>query len=442
MASNKNTMPRRSALALGAATAATVWVGRSPRAQPAGTVKVALLAPMSGPWARQGQLMKLGAEMAVDDVNAAGGVKALNGMKMELVIYDAGDSTEKAKNAAQRMVAQHPDLCGGTGAWLSSFTLAVTEITERAEIPWLTLSYSDQITARGYRYIFQMAPTADEQSTKALPTLLDLAQRATGKRPAEVGLVSDNTASGVSFMKPMRATELAKNGVRAVVDEVYTPPLSDASSIVQHVRSSRPQFILMTSSNVPDNKLLLDKFAEYELGSDKLPKIGNGGATGAPELGTPELGTIVGADIINGYMGIVANWGGRGQEALAKRFIERTKEPVAEPGLDHDLCRHHDPQGGCRAVHLERPEEDGRRDARLRPARRPGAPFARRPSSVRRKRAPRRRRAGHHPVAGRQGRRRLSTLGRDSRTDLVQGLGGRADRPDARRPLPEPFRAH
>jgi len=322
MASNKNTMPRRSALALGAAAAATVWGGRSPCAQPAGTVKVALLAPMSGPWARQGQLMKLGAEMAVDDVNAAGGVKALNGMKMELVIYDAGDSTEKAKNAAQRMVAQHPDLCGGTGAWLSSFTLAVTEITERAEIPWLTLSYSDQITARGYRYVFQMAPTADEQSTKALPTLLDLAQRATGKRPAEVGLVSDNTASGVSFMKPMRATELAKNGVRAVVDEVYTPPLSDASSIVQHVRSSRPQFILMTSSNVPDNKLLLDKFAEYKLGSDKLPKIGNGGATGAPELGT-----IVGADIINGYMGIVANWGGRGQEALAKRFIERTKEP-------------------------------------------------------------------------------------------------------------------
>jgi len=102
--------------------------------------------------------------------------------------------------------------------------------------------------------------------------------------------------------------------------------LSDASSIVQHVRSSRPQFILMTSSNVPDNKLLLDKFAEYELGSDKLPKIGSGGATGAPELGTPELGTIVGADIINGYMGIVANWGGHGQEALAKRFIERTKE--------------------------------------------------------------------------------------------------------------------
>jgi len=322
----KNTLPRRSALALGAAAGVTALAGRHAEAQASteagGTMKVALLAPMSGPWARQGQLMKLGADMAIDDVNAAGGIKALGGMMMELVVYDAGDTTEKAKNAAQRMVAQHPDLSGGTGAWLSSFTLAVTEITERAEIPWLTLSYSDQITGRDYRYIFQMAPTADEQSTKALPTLIELAQRTTGKKPTEIGLVSDNTASGVSFMKPIRATELARNGLKAVVDEVYTPPLSDASSIVQHVRSSRPQFILMTSSNVPDNKLLLDKFAEYKLGAERLPKIGNGGATGAPELGQ-----IVGTEIINGYMGIVANWGGKGQELLAKRFTDRTKEP-------------------------------------------------------------------------------------------------------------------
>ena len=51
--------------------------------------------------------------------------------------------------AAQRLVAQEPDVVGGTGAWLSSFTLAITEVTERAKLPWLTLSYSDVITERG-----------------------------------------------------------------------------------------------------------------------------------------------------------------------------------------------------------------------------------------------------------------------------------------------------
>src|SRR6516164_2534719 len=71
----------------------------------------------------------------------------------------------EAKNAAQRLVAQEPDVVGGIGCWLSSFTLAVTEVTERAELPWLTLSYSDLITGRGFKYIFQSSPTADAQST-------------------------------------------------------------------------------------------------------------------------------------------------------------------------------------------------------------------------------------------------------------------------------------
>ncbi len=91
-----------------------------------------MIAPLSGPWARQGQLLKMGAEMAIDDINAAGGIKALGGAKLEIVYADAGDSTEKAKNAAQRLLSDQPELAGGFGAWLSSFTLAVTEVTERA----------------------------------------------------------------------------------------------------------------------------------------------------------------------------------------------------------------------------------------------------------------------------------------------------------------------
>ena len=119
-------------------------------------VKIAVIVPLSGPWARQGTLVKYGAETAVNEINAAGGIKALGGAKLELVAIDAGDSAEKAKNAAQRLVAQEPDVVGGMGAWLSTFTLAVTEVTERAQIPWLTLSYSDTITDRGFKYVFQI----------------------------------------------------------------------------------------------------------------------------------------------------------------------------------------------------------------------------------------------------------------------------------------------
>src|SRR4030095_849702 len=147
------------------------------------------------PWARQGILKQMGAELAVEDVNSSGGIKALGGAKIKLIAYDTGNGAQKAKNAAQRLVAQEPDVVGGMGSWLSSFTLAVTEVTERAEIPWLTLSYSDAITDRGFKYVFQSSPTASWQSTNALPTILELGKAATGKVPTTAGIIGDNTAS-------------------------------------------------------------------------------------------------------------------------------------------------------------------------------------------------------------------------------------------------------
>ena len=114
------------------------------RAQVPAEVKVGLIVPFSGPWARQGDLMLKGARDGRSTTSTRpGGIKALGGAKMKLVVIDAGDNIEKAKNAAQRMVAQEADVIGCTGAWLSSFTLAVTEVTERAQLPVLTLSYSD-----------------------------------------------------------------------------------------------------------------------------------------------------------------------------------------------------------------------------------------------------------------------------------------------------------
>jgi len=68
---------------------------------------------------------------AVAEINASGGIRSMGGAKLKLLEYDTGDSAEKAKDAAQRLLAQEPDVVGGFGCWLSTFTLAVTEVTER-----------------------------------------------------------------------------------------------------------------------------------------------------------------------------------------------------------------------------------------------------------------------------------------------------------------------
>src|SRR4030081_3636313 len=80
-------------------------------------VEVGLIAPMSGPYARQGQVMKMAADMAIETINQQGGIKSMGGAKLKLEVFDAGDSVEKAKNAAQRMVADSPNLVVATGAY-------------------------------------------------------------------------------------------------------------------------------------------------------------------------------------------------------------------------------------------------------------------------------------------------------------------------------------
>jgi branched-chain amino acid transport system substrate-binding protein len=309
--------------ALGAATLASssVMPWRMLRAQ-GKTVKVACIAPFSGPWARTGTLIRMGAEMAVEEINQKGGIKALGGAKMELVAIDAGDSTEKAKNAAQRLVAQEPDVIGGTGAWLSSFTLAVTEVTERAQIPWLTLSYADSITDRGFKFVFQTSATGSKQAVDQLPTIIDLARKATGKAPATAGIIGDNAASPVAVLKPMREGGLAKAGIKILMDETYTPPLADATPLIQKVRSTRPDFLLFVSTNVSDLKLGLDKMNEFRLGKGVIPTIGNGAANGAPEVLK-----LMGAELLEGYMFSVADWGMKGQETIIEAFKKKFNEP-------------------------------------------------------------------------------------------------------------------
>jgi branched-chain amino acid transport system substrate-binding protein len=286
-------------------------------------IKVGLVVPLSGPWARQGGVMRAAAELAVTQTNASGGIQAHGGRPLELVVFDTGDSVERAKNAAQRMIAEEPDMVGATGAYLSSFTLAVTEVTERAQVPLLTLSYSDLITSRGYDYVFQTSATGAYQSENALPLLLDLAESASGKRPETIGIVMDNTAASVAFVGPIvDGNALAENNLELVVNEVFTPPLANATSLIQRVRSRRPDLLLLLPTAISDSKLLLEKMNEFGLGRGRIPTISNGAA-----MGSPDLAANMPSALLEGVMSIVANWSTSGQEQMIDEYMAFSGEP-------------------------------------------------------------------------------------------------------------------
>ena len=317
-------LTRRQALgtaAIGAASIALPKIGFGQGRE----VKVALIAPLSGPWARSGQLMKIGADMAVQDINKQGGVKIDGGLKMRLISADAGDSVDRAKNTAQRLVAEQPDIVAGTGAWLSSFTLAVTEVTERAKLPWITLSYADGITARGFRYLIQTNAISSEQANKAMPTVLDVAEQATGQRPKTVAIITDSSATPQAFTDPLRHGGFEKLGVKIISDQTYTAPLSDATGLVQTLRTLRPRpdFLLFYSTNTPDATLVLQKLHEFGMPGTKLPVI----APGAVHLGAPEMLKNVDPSLLEGTILVVANWTSKRQADILPDLVKRSGEP-------------------------------------------------------------------------------------------------------------------
>ncbi len=314
---NKGRLTRRSVLA-GMAVGLAAPRAFAQQAE----IKVGLLVPISGMYARPGTVMREGAEMAIDHINAAGGVTALGGAKLKLIVFDSGDSVEKAKNAAQRMVAQEPDLVAASGAYLSSFTLAVTEVTERASLPVLTLSYSDLITERGFKFVFQTSATAKSQAEQALPQILQLANAASGAPPKTVAIITDNTGASVASVKPMREGLLAKNGLQLVVDETFTPPLADATSLVQRVRSAKPDLLFFLPTVISDAKLMLEKMNEFGLGQGRIPTISFGIAVAEPDM----LQTVS-ADLLQGVLTCVGSWGSKGDEALMAELKTRYNEP-------------------------------------------------------------------------------------------------------------------
>jgi branched-chain amino acid transport system substrate-binding protein len=308
-------------MSLAAAIAVSAPLGSLAYGQ-APEVKIALIAPMSGGMARQGELMRLGAQLAIEDINGKGGIAALKGAKLKLVVEDAGDKVETAKNAAQRLVANEPDVVAGTGSWSSSLTLAVTEVTERARLPWVTLSYADQITDRGFKYLVQTVPVASSLALSSMPTVLDMAKKAAGKPLTTVAIISDSTAASQAFVKPLREGGFEKLGVKVVVDEIFTPPLSDATTLVQKLRSARPNFLLFYSTSFPDAKLVLTKMNEFGLSKGRLPVVSVG-----VQFASPEMLKATGAEVLEGLTVVAPNWTSKSQADILPGLTKRSGEP-------------------------------------------------------------------------------------------------------------------
>lgn len=316
----KTPIARRTALTMMMAAATGALVQNAGAQSPA-TIKIGTVVPLSGPFAAIGLNIKAGAEFAIEDINAAGGIKALGGAKLELVAADAEDSVEKAKNAAQRLLAQEPNLVGGLGDALSGMTLGVTELTERAELPWLTQTFADALTERGFKFLFEMVPVASMQGQLTLPTVLELA-KLTGSAPKTVAVVADTNQAIQIMVKTWREGGFDKAGLKVLSEKSYTPPIADATELISGLRRNKPDVLFLMPASLPDLNLMLNKLTELGLGRDVLPTF----AVAGPSA-TPELLNLAGAKNLENFFSINSNWPAKRHQELVARFKARTGRP-------------------------------------------------------------------------------------------------------------------
>jgi branched-chain amino acid transport system substrate-binding protein len=220
-----------------------------------GTVNVAVVQALTGPGAVDGQVNLEGTELAAANINAAGGIKSLGGAKIHIISEDAGATTDTAVSATQLALSKG-NVSIGIGAELSSQTLAMEPIWTRAKVPWVAGSVADAITAQGSQYTFrESASTATEN--QIIPKLLVEALKSSGLPAGRVAFAADNTAAPTANIAGLKQSFPAA-GAQVVFSQQWTPPLADAVSLAEKIKTANPA-IIYTGATATDDIINMRK---------------------------------------------------------------------------------------------------------------------------------------------------------------------------------------
>jgi branched-chain amino acid transport system substrate-binding protein len=207
-------------------------------------VNIGVIQPLSGALAQFGINSRNGIELVADEINAAGGIKALHGAKINLVVSDATSNPTTAPTAAQRLIAQN-ELTAVIGAFASSLTLVISELTARADIPFFTQAYADEITGRGLESVFKVTATASVIGRAQVNYSLAIAEAA-GSKIDKIAIMYEDTAFGVAQSRGLRRAAKDAN-VEVVMDEPYPLGINDATRLIDKLRVSGAQAVFPLS---------------------------------------------------------------------------------------------------------------------------------------------------------------------------------------------------
>jgi branched-chain amino acid transport system substrate-binding protein len=236
------------------ATASAVGVTAFPsllRAQPR-TIKVGMVSPVSGPMAEVGQDSKLGAQMAAEAINAAGGIKSMGGARLELLHADSETKPDVARSEAERLINSGAQLL--TGGYHSAHVASIAALAQQRRVPYIIdITAADAPTAniaksvregqQKLQYVYRIFPGSAIFGRNAVRYMTEIFREA-GVSPKRVVVLYSNDLFGKTQTESFQIAHKAASPGFEIVDVIpYPENAVDLATEVSRARSTKPDII-------------------------------------------------------------------------------------------------------------------------------------------------------------------------------------------------------
>jgi len=247
-------------------TATSFGVPTLLKAAPA-TIKIGSVQPATGPLAVIGQGQRRGNQLAVDYINAKGGIKSMGGAKLELLLGDSETKAVVGRSEADRLIKDGASVL--IGAFQSGTGMAIATLAEQRQIPFvMDVAALDVITQKGYKYSFRIFPTV---TTFGKTACKYIEQMITERKVTPKRAVVTNTGDpfgkgqGGNFIKWFK-----KSGIPVEIVEHITYPLGihDLSSEVAKIKAAKPDLLFPVCR--PGDSIILTR----QLLKQRVPLMG------------------------------------------------------------------------------------------------------------------------------------------------------------------------
>jgi len=199
-----------------------------------GPIKIGMIAPFSGSESAFGDYMKNGAQLAVDEINADGGV---NGRELELLVEDGACDATTAVAAANKLVTA--GIQASVGGYCSGATLPTLPIFDEAGVPMvIPAANSNELVSQKLPGVFLINGTGTQQAQAAVA----YAQKSGA---STVGVIDDATSYSADLAKSF-AAQAEEAGLTVGLKATVTPGENDYSSVATQLASGNPDLVYWT----------------------------------------------------------------------------------------------------------------------------------------------------------------------------------------------------